>query len=267
LDETLFPNASVLKQPHNLGRFRATNLNGDLDNDGKFEKIRSVGTRSFSIFNADTKTIVFDSGDDFEMYTTAHYPTIFNSDHEENKAKVRSRAKGPEPEGVTVATIGGQTFAFIALERIGGVMVYNVTDPNNVTCTDYKNNRSTSSYAGDFCAEGIIYIDKADSPHNKGYIIIANEISGTLTIYEVNTTNLSNDELAPIETKTFNVFPNPSNGGTVYFNRAADVTVYDMNGRQMFQGKNVETLNVDNYPAGIYIVKTKEGFVQKLVKK
>ncbi|WLD23783.1 choice-of-anchor I family protein [Flavobacterium dauae] len=267
LDETLFPNASVLKQPHNLGRFRATNLNGDLDNDGKFEKIRSVGTRSFSIFNADTKAIVFDSGDDFEMYTAAHYPTIFNSDHEENKAKVRSRAKGPEPEGVTVATIGGQTFAFIALERIGGVMVYNVTDPNNVTFTDYKNNRSTSAYSGDFGAEGIIYIDKADSPDNKGYIIIANEISGTLTIYEVNTTNLSNDEFAPIETKTFNVFPNPSNGGTVYFNRAADVTVYDMNGRQMFQGKNVETLNVDNYPAGIYIVKTKEGFVQKLVKK
>lgn len=267
LDETLFPNASVLKQPHNLGRFRATNLNGDLDNDGKFEKIRSVGTRSFSIFNADTKATVFDSGDDFEMYTAAHYLTIFNSDHEENKAKVRSRAKGPEPEGVTVATIRGQTFAFIALERIGGVMVYNVTDPNNVTFTDYKNNRSTSAYSGDFGAEGIIYIDKADSPDNKGYIIIANEISGTLTIYEVNTTNLSNDEFAPIETKTFNVFPNPSNGGTVYFNRAADVTVYDMNGRQMFQGKNVETLNVDNYPAGIYIVKTKEGFVQKLVKK
>jgi len=267
LDETLFPNASVLKQPHNLGRFRATNLNGDLDNDGKFEKIRSVGARSFSIFNADTKSIVFDSGDDFEMYAAEHYPTIFNSDHEENKAKVRSRAKGPEPEGVTVATIGGQTFAFIALERIGGVMVYNVTDPNNVTFTDYKNNRSTSAYSGDFGAEGIIYIDKADSPSNTGYIIIANEISGTLTIYEVNAGKLSNDEFEPVEVKTFNVFPNPSNGGTVYFNRAADVTVYDMNGRQMFQGKNVETLNVDTYPAGIYIVKTKEGLVQKLVKK
>ena len=254
LDETLFPNASVLKQPHNLGRFRATNINGDLDNDGKFEKIRSVGSRSFSIFNADTKAIVFDSGDDFEMYTAAHYPTIFNADHEANTPKSRSRAKGPEPEGVTVATIGG-------------VMVYNVTDPNNVTFTDYKNNRSTSAYSGDFGAEGIIYIDKADSPNSKGYVIIANEISGTLTIYEVNTTNLSNDEFTPVETKTFNVFPNPSNGGTVYFNRAADVTVYDMNGRQMFQGKNVQTLNVDTYLAGIYIVKTKEGLVQKLVKK
>ena len=63
----------------------------------------------------------------------------YRAHDEENKAKVRSRAKGPEPEGLTVATIGGQTFAFIALERIGGVMVYNVTDPNNVTFTDYKN--------------------------------------------------------------------------------------------------------------------------------
>lgn len=267
LDETLFPNASVLKQPHNLGRFRATNLNGDLDNNGKFEKIRSVGSRSFSIFNADTKAIVFDSGDDFEMYTAAHYPTIFNADHEANAPKSRSRAKGPEPEGVTVATIAGQTFTFIALERIGGVMIYNVTDPNNVTFTDYKNNRSTSAYSGDFGAEGIIYIDKADSPNSKGYVIIANEISGTLTIYEVNAGKLSNDEFETVEAKTFNVFPNPSNGGTVYFNRAADVTVYDMNGRQMFQGKNVQTLNVDTYPAGIYIVKTKEGLVQKLVKK
>lgn len=267
LDETLFPNAAVLKQPHNLGRFRATNLNGDLDNDGKFEKIRSVGARSFSIFNANTKSLVYDSGDDFEMYTAAHYPTIFNSDHEENKAKGRSRAKGPEPEGVTVATIGGQTFAFIALERIGGVMVYNVTDPNNVTFVDYKNNRSTSAYSGDFGAEGIIYIDAQESPTSKGYVIIANEISGTLTIYEVNTTNLSNDDFLPVEAKTFNIFPNPSNGGIVYFNRAADVTVYDMNGRQMFKGTNVETLNVDNYPSGIYLIKTKEGLVQKLVKK
>lgn len=268
LEPTLFPNEAVLKQPHNLGRFRATNLNGDLNNDGAFEEIRSVGTRSFSIFNADTKEIVYDSGDDFEMYTAQHYPSIFNADHEDNDAKTRSRAKGPEPEGITTATIGGQTFAFIALERIGGVMVYNVTDPNNVIFVDYKNNRSTSAYTGDFGAEGIIYIDAQNSPTaNKGYIIVANEISGTLTVYEVDASSLANEDFIPTETKTFNVFPNPANGSTVYFNRAADVTVYDLNGREMFKGKNVQSLNVEQYPAGIYIVKTQEGLVQKLIKK
>jgi len=267
LDPVLFPNSEVLKQPHNLGRFRATNLNGDLDNDGQFEKIRSVGTRSFSIFNADTKQLVYDSGDDFEMYTATHFPQIFNADHESNTPKARSRAKGPEPEGVTVAKIAGQTFAFIALERIGGVMVYNVTDPQNVTFVDYKNNRSTSAYTGDFGAEGIIYIDPQDSPDNKGYVIIANEISGTLTIYEVNAGKLSNEDFEPSQVKAFNIFPNPTNGEIVYFNRAADVMVFDLNGRQMYQGKNVQTLNIAHYPAGIYLIKTSEGLVQKLVKK
>ncbi|MBA5792858.1 T9SS type A sorting domain-containing protein [Flavobacterium sp. xlx-214] len=267
LEPLLFPNSDVLKQAHNLGRFRATNLNGDLNNNGAFEKIRAVGTRSFSIFNADTKALVYDSGDDFEMYTAKNFPTIFNADHESNTPKARSRAKGPEPEGVTTAIIGNQTFAFIALERIGGVMVYNVTDPNNVTFVDYKNNRSTSAYTGDFGAESIIYVAPQDAPNNKGYIIVANEISGTLTTYEVNTTNLSEPEFEPNEVKTFNVFPNPTNGELVYFNREADVTVYDLNGRIMHQAKKAQTLNVASYPAGIYIIKTSEGLVQKLVKK
>ena len=43
--------------------------------------------------------------------------------------------------------------------------------------------------------------------------------------------------------------------------------VFDLNGRQMYQGKNVQTLNVAHYPAGIYLIKTSEGLVQKLVKK
>ena len=32
--------------------------------------------------------------------------------------------KGPEPENVTVGTVNGRTYAFVGLERIGGVMVY-----------------------------------------------------------------------------------------------------------------------------------------------
>lgn len=267
LDASVFPNADVLKQAHNLGRFRATNLNGDLNNDGQFEKIRSVGARSFSIFNADTKQIVFDSGDDFEMYTAAVSPAVFNSDHESNSPKSRSRAKGPEPEGVTIAKIGNETFAFIALERIGGVMVYNVTDPTNVSFVDYKNNRSTSTYAGDHGAEGIIYIKPEESPNNKPYVIVANEISGTLTVFEVNTSNLSTGDIIVEEVKTFNIFPNPVKEDVVYFNRAADVTVYNMNGKIMFEGKNIQQIHTGSYASGVYIVKTSEGLIQKLVKK
>jgi hypothetical protein len=41
----------------------------------------------------------------------------------------RSDNKDPEPEGLTVEKISGRCYAFIVLERFGGVMVYDVTDP------------------------------------------------------------------------------------------------------------------------------------------
>jgi hypothetical protein len=41
----------------------------------------------------------------------------------------RSDNKGSKPEGVAIARIGGTVYAFIALERIGGIMVYDITDP------------------------------------------------------------------------------------------------------------------------------------------
>ncbi|MCB4235699.1 choice-of-anchor I family protein [Kaistella anthropi] len=94
LDPAIFPQSEVLKASHNLGRFRVTNLNGNTDSDAAFEEINAVGSRSFSIFNADTKQIVFDSGDDFERYTAQHFTNIFNADHESNTPKNRSRSKG-----------------------------------------------------------------------------------------------------------------------------------------------------------------------------
>lgn len=268
LDPAVFPHAGMLKKSFNAGRMRVTNLHGNTDADNEFEEIRSLGSRSFSIFNADTKELVYDSGDDFEMYT-AMEPTInalFNSDSEENEFKGRSRAKGPEPEGVAIAEIAGKTFAFISLERIGGVMVYDVTDPNNVHFVDYKNSRSVSAYEGDHGPEGITYINSTDSPDNKSYIVVANEISGTLTIFEVNTENLSTGNFVA-EPKTFNVFPNPSVDGVAYFNRSADIEVYDLNGKILHSAKGALTINTSGMAPGIYIVKTSEGIVKKLIVK
>ena len=267
LDPAVFPQAQMLKASHNLGRFRVTNLNGNLDGDSEFEEINSVGARSFSIFNADTKQIVFDSGDDFERYTAKHFPTIFNADHSDsNTPKNRSRSKGPEPEGVTIATIANETFAFISLERIGGVMVYNVTNPNAPVFVDYKNTRNTSAYGGDNGAEGITYIPKNESATGKGYIVIANEISGTLTIYEINDSILSANGAANI-TNTFSVFPNPASKGTVYFNREADIEIYDMAGKLLQKAAKQKTIDTSRFATGLYIIKTSEGIVKRLIVK
>ena len=266
LDATLFPNASVLKQTYNMGRFRVSNLSGNTDADTDFEVISAVGSRSFSIFNTTTKQIVFDSGDDFEKYTAANLPTLFNADHSDNISKGRSRAKGPEPEGVAVAQIGTQTFAFISLERVGGVMVYNITNPNNVTLVDYKNSRSTSAWAGDNGPEGITYIKPENSPNGKAYVLVANEISGTITIFEVDTNALYNSSFNS-EIKTFTIFPNPSENGIVYFNRVADYELYDISGKKISAEKEAYTINTSQLSKGIYIVKTSEGIEKKLIVK
>lgn len=264
LDPAIYPNASVLKQSYNMGRFRVSNLSGNTDADAEFETINAVGSRSFSIFNTTTKQIVFDSGDDFERYTAANLPTIYNADHEDNVAKGRSRAKGPEPEGVTVAQIGSETFAFISLERVGGVMVYNITDPNDVSFVDYKNSRSTSAYSGDHGPEGITYIRPENSPNGTGYVLVANEISGTITIFEVDTNALSAPNFNTAY-KTFAIFPNPSQNGIVYFNRVADYELFDISGKKINEEKEALTINTSHLSKGIYLVKTSEGIVQKLI--
>lgn len=268
LDSAVFPNASVLKASQNLGRFRVTSVNGNTDGDADYEEIHALGARSFSIFNADTKAIVYDSGDQFERHIAANYPLIFNADNEANGAKVRSRAKGPEPEGVTLGNIKGQTFAFITLERTGGVMAYNVTDPNNVTFTDYKHSRMTTAYGGDNGPEGITYIAPENSATGKGYVVVANEISGTLSMYEVvlSPTLAAGD--AQSEKVSFNIFPNPVNrGNTLYFNKANGYELYDMSGKLLGKESNALTIDTSKLSTGVYLVKTTDGDVKRVIVK
>ncbi len=266
LDPTIFPNASVLKATHNLGRFRVTNVNGNKDVDSEFEEIHALGARSFSIFNADTKAIVYDSGDQFERHVAANHPLIFNADNEANGAKARSRAKGPEPEGVTLGTIKGQTFAFITLERTGGVMAYNVTDPNNVTFTDYKHSRMTTAYGGDNGPEGITYIAPENSATGKAYVIVANEISGTLSMYEVVLSpTLANGDVKS-EKASFNIFPNPvKKGNTLYFNKTKSYELYDMSGKLLGKAQNALTVDTSKLAAGVYLIKTSDGDVKRVI--
>lgn len=267
LDSAAFPQAAMLKQSHNLGRMRVTALNGDTDNDGDYDEIYCVGTRSFSIWNADSKSLVYDSGDDFEMYTSTapSISPLFNSDHENNSKKSRSRAKGPEPEGVTLADISGKKYAFVSLERVGGVMVYDVTSPTAPKFMDYNNSRSVSAYTGDHGPETLVYIPGV-AKTDKHYLVVANEISGTLTVFEVQNNNPNGiRETVSQAAATFNIFPNPAQQNTVYFNRVADVQVVDVMGKTVFKGENVLTLDVTQYAPGVYMVQTTDGATARLV--
>ena len=139
------------------------------------------GARSFSIFEADTMKPVYDSGSDFERITAERFPEYFNSSNDEIGLDNRSAKKGPEPEDVKVGKIGDEVFAFIGLERIGGVMMYNITDPANAQFVDYLNLRDFSEdVAGDVSPEGMAFV-----PGKKPQLIVGHEVSGTVTVLNI----------------------------------------------------------------------------------
>nr|WP_321396119.1 choice-of-anchor I family protein [uncultured Desulfobacter sp.] len=194
LDPDQFPNAETLQKKAKLGKLKITSTLGDWDGDGDYDGLYAYGARSFSILSATGSRLamVFDSGDQLEQLTAAALPFDFNSNNDENDSfDSRSDDKGPEPEGLTIGTINGRTFLFLGLERVSGIMVYDITDPNAPEFVQYLNNRNFDGVAeegtaGDLGPEGLTFIPAAQSPTGQNMLAVANEISGTTTVYQIN---------------------------------------------------------------------------------
>lgn len=189
LDPVKFPNAATLQQAGNLGRLTVTRALGDTDGDGDFDALYVLGGRSFSIWDTDGKQ-VFDSGDQFEQITARLFPDNFNASNANNTRDDRSDNKGPEPEGLAVATLNGRLYAFIGLERIGGVMVYDITDPERPVYVTYTNSRDfrgnpAAGTAGDLGPEGVLALTAMESPNGKPLLVTSNETSGSIALYEM----------------------------------------------------------------------------------
>ena len=172
---------------------------------GTTTNLYTLGGRSFSIRDS-SGTLVWDSGSEFEEIALRDYPTAFNSDASgttslamvqsqitTSRMDGRSTSKGVEPEALAVGTIGTQTFAFIGLERMGGIMIYDITTPTAPSFIRYTHaalaglaaSNNTTPGSLDVSPEGMIFVPAADSPTTKPLLIVANELSGTTTIYEV----------------------------------------------------------------------------------
>jgi len=197
LDPTAFPDAATLQLDSELGRLRVTSRLGDTDGDGDFDELYAYGARSFAIWNAQTGALVYDSGSFIELLTAQKYGLDFNNNNDENGGESRSDDKGPEPEGVTLGAINGHSYAFICLERMGGVLVFDISNPNAPVYVQYLNNRDLSldpalvgAAAGDLGPEGMTFVGSADSPSGKPLVIVGNEVSGTTAIFQVDVTLL-----------------------------------------------------------------------------
>lgn len=190
LDPEKFPNAADLQDKKNLGRLKITTTMGDTDGDGDYDELYSYGARSFAIWDEDGN-LVYDSGDQFEQEIAKVIGQGFNSTNDEQPSfKDRSDDKGPEPEALALGVIGEKIYAFIGMERSGGIAVYDVSDPKAPVFASYFNNRNfevpiDSEEAGDLGPEDLEFIPAADSPNGKNLLISGNEVSGTVTVMEV----------------------------------------------------------------------------------
>lgn len=178
LDATAFPDAATLKLDANLGRLTVTEASGDTDGDGDIDVITTFGARSFTIWGADG-SVVYDSGDTLEQITAAQAPTLFNSDGSAASFDSRSDNKGPEPEGVVIGQIDGRPHAFVALERVGDIIVFDVSNPAAPAFVQYINTPE------DIAPEGLSFVSAADSPTGRPLLITANEVSHTVAVFEV----------------------------------------------------------------------------------
>lgn len=194
LDATAFPADTVnsIKTDQELGRLTlltkdAKGNYGDTDGDGDFDRIHVLGGRSFSIWDATTGTLVYDSGEDFERI-------VYNqvSDDTANRLGLlkadgilgRLDNKGPEPETVVTGQVGDQTYAFIGLERASGIMMYNISDPAKPKFVQYLRNTSTL-LDGDISPEGMKFIPANKSPSGVPLLVVGYEVTGSLAVFQI----------------------------------------------------------------------------------
>ena len=162
------------------------------------------GGRTFTIFQVTEQGLaeVFTSGGDFESLTAKYVSDYYNTSNDNAVLDDRSGKKGPEPESVTVGEVNGRTYAFVALERTGGIMVYDVTDPENAASVNYINTRDFDAIVegseqyedgeldkwvtgGDVAPEGLLFLDREKSPNGEPLLLAACEVSGTVAVYQL----------------------------------------------------------------------------------
>ncbi len=163
------------------------------------------GGRTMTIFRVDDNGLeeVFTTADDAERITYSYLPEYYNASNDNAVLDDRSGKKGPEAEAVTVGEVNGRIYAFLALERTGGIIIYDVTDPENSEYVNYINTRDFTSIVpgseiyedgeldkwvtgGDVAPEGLAFVSAEDSPSGEALLIAAFEVSGTVAVYTLN---------------------------------------------------------------------------------
>lgn len=180
LNSTAFPSAANLKTETELGRLTVFTTMGRNSNN-EFEKLYTLGGRSFSIYNATTGAQVFDSANDIEQRAYSNLPLALLA---KDQVLGRLDNKGPEPESVVVGQVKGKTYTFVALERTSAILMYDLSNPAAPKFIQWLQN-TTDMANGDISPEGMSFVPASQSPTGNALLIAGYEVTGTLAVWEI----------------------------------------------------------------------------------
>jgi 2',3'-cyclic-nucleotide 2'-phosphodiesterase/3'-nucleotidase/5'-nucleotidase len=72
-------------------------------------------------------------------------------------------------------------------------LVYDISWPlapklvQYVTTREFSTEEEEEQQTGDIAPEGMVFISAADSPNGSPLLVVANEVSGTTTVYQIQT--------------------------------------------------------------------------------
>lgn len=263
-----FPNWPAVLHDTVIGRLQVTSSLGDGNNDGLYDSLFTFGGRSFSIWDENGQ-LVWDSGDEFEQTLALLHSAGFNSDFDDNSSrKSRSDDKGPQPIDVVIGEVDSTTYAFIALERMGGIMIYDITDPLNPQFEMYELNRDFSKAASDADAGDLgpfrmQFVKAAHNSRGLPLLYVSNRISGTITVYEMGK-GVGLNEAYSIQAPSF--YPNPS-AGVFKTQNYGNYEVYDANGRVIQTVQNQNAVDLTKEAPGFYLIRSEDGTFFRIIKK
>lgn len=196
VDSRRFPDWKSLSGNAELGRAKVNPNAGDRDGDGDIDTIHLRGARSMTIYRNGVP--IWDSGKLLEEIQIGAFGVAnINGSHAltadkstvNYTAQDRSDDKGSEPEGVAVGRVGSSRVAILGLERMSALVIFDVTTPSNPSFVKWiqmlPTTATPASQATAWSPEGVIFIPADISPNGKALFITSYELSGSLTIHQI----------------------------------------------------------------------------------
>ena len=200
VDAKRFPDWKTLSGNAALGRAKVNPTIGDKDGDGDIDTIHLRGSNSMTMYR--NGIAIWDSADLLDQIQTQAFGVAnINGSHSLSSDKStmnyvgqdRSDDKGGEPEGVAVGMVGDRRIAILGLERMTALAIFDITAPGNPVFQEWLQMLPTKATPAKdvkhWSPEGIVFVPANKSPSGKALIITSYELSGSLSIHQIEPRN------------------------------------------------------------------------------